>query len=185
MGRSVGRSLNRRPPMITLQEQGGLVCLACPIHFLATLFWSPRLNRAWSSFEGDRKRRLSAGSLSFPSLFVGSATAHLLTSIMNPRFDIKALSRLVFSSCSSPSSFHILPVVQKCSFQKHLPDGRTAGSGRQVATRHFGAKTNARAQAPVFDALSHMAPYHGRVRRGRAGVIAVSQGYAEIQSPSR
>ena len=124
--------MNRRPPMITLQEQGGLVCLACPIHFLATLFWSPRLNRAWSSFEGDRKRRLSAGSLSFPSLFVGSATAHLLTSIMNPRFDIKALSRLVFSSCSSPSSFHILPVVQKCSFQKHLPDGRAAGSGRHV-----------------------------------------------------
>ena len=63
VGRSVGRSLNRRPPMITLQEQGGLVCLACPIHFLATLFWSPRLNRAWSSFEGDRKRRLSAVSL--------------------------------------------------------------------------------------------------------------------------
>ena len=62
VGRSVGRSLNQRPPMITLQEQGGPVCLACPIHFLATLFWSPRLNRAWSSFEGDRKRRLSAVS---------------------------------------------------------------------------------------------------------------------------
>ena len=131
VGRSVGRSLNRRPPMITLQEQGGLSVWPAPFIFSQLCFGLPALIVHGAPLKGIANAD-SPLSLSFPSLFVGSATAHLLTSIMNPRFDIKALSRLVFSSCSSPSSFHILPVVQKCSFQKHLPDGRTAGSGRQV-----------------------------------------------------
>ena len=46
--------------------------------------------------------------------------------------------------------------------------GRThRGIRSSDTTRHFGAKTNARTQAPVFDANSHKAPYHGKVRRGR------------------
>ena len=79
VGRSVGRSLNRRPPMITLQEQGGLSVWPAPFIFSQLCF-------------------------GLPALIVHGAP---LKGIANA-------------------------VVQKCSFQKHLPDGRAAGSGRQV-----------------------------------------------------
>ena len=160
--------------MITLQEQGGRSGLSiwpAPFIFSQLCFGLPALIVHGAPLKGIAN---ADSPLSLPPL---SLLLLSLCRVRNGPFaHLNYESALRYQSpVSSCLLFLLLPFLlpyfTRCSemLVSKAFAGRThRGVRSSGTTRHFGANTNARAQAPVFDALSHMAPYHGKVRRGRA-----------------